>query len=78
MVRLVLSASLTILFRVAARGQTSSASPATPLSFTRASRLRRSTRADLQRAIPLIRDNYRQSRGAQCNGVRTGHSRRPV
>ncbi len=57
MVRLVLSASLTILFCVAARGQTSPASPATP-SPTPAPALETLDAADLQRAIPLIRENY--------------------
>jgi hypothetical protein len=58
MVRLVLSASLTILFCVAARGQTSSASPATP-SPTPASALETLDAGDLQRAIPLIRSIQR-------------------
>ena len=57
MVRLVLSASLTILFCVAARGQTSPASPATP-SPTPAPALETLDAADLKRAIPLIRENY--------------------
>lgn len=48
MVRLVLSASLTILFCVAAHGQTSSPTPSPDTLDA----------ADLQRAIPLIRDNY--------------------
>ena len=57
MVRLVLSASLTILFCVAARGQTSSPSPATP-SPSPPPLLETLDTADLQRAIVLIRDNY--------------------
>ncbi len=57
MVRLVLSASLTILFCVAARGQISSPSPGTP-SPSPTPMLETLDAADLQRAIPLIRDNY--------------------
>lgn len=57
MVRLVLSASLTILFCVAAHGQTSSPPPTTPPPSPTPS-LDTLDTADLQRAIPLIRDNY--------------------
>jgi hypothetical protein len=57
MVRLVLSASLTILFFVAARGQTASPAPTTP-SPSPTPLLESLDAADLQRAIALIRDNY--------------------
>jgi Peptidase family S41 len=57
MVRLVLSASLTILFCVAARGQTSSPAPATP-SPSSTLLLESLDAADLERAIALLRDNY--------------------
>jgi hypothetical protein len=59
MVRLVLKASLTIFCCVAARGQTPSPTPsaATP-SPSPPSVLETLTAADLQQAIPIIRDHY--------------------
>lgn len=57
MVRLVLSASLVMLFCVAARGQASSLSWGTP-SPSPAPLLETLSGPDLERAISLIRDNY--------------------
>ena len=77
MVRLVLSASLTIPFCVAARGQTSSASPATP-SPTPAPALETLDAARSAAGDSAHPGELPQSRCAQPNGVGTGDSRWPV
>ena len=59
MLRLVLSTCLTIFLCLAARGQTPTPSPTTPApSPSPPSLLGSLDAADLQRAIPIIRDNY--------------------